>query len=107
MSTGINQRHILCKNNEFTLTWDLLEDNIAHEFLKSVCVETWSVHRYSVLKKMTIVINIYLALKAYLYPHANLLHHEPVLSTSVQVSLLICGTTQSLGYFKHDNSSNK
>lgn len=33
------------------LTWDLPEDNIAHEFLKSVGVETRSVHRYGVLEK--------------------------------------------------------
>lgn len=45
------------------LTWDLPEDNIAHEFLKSVCVETRSVHRYSVLQKRKRVLHGTLALK--------------------------------------------
>ena len=25
-------------------TWDLLEDYAAHELLKSLCIEAWSVH---------------------------------------------------------------
>lgn len=45
------------------LTWDLPEDNIAHEFLKSVCVETRSVHGYAVLQKRKRALHGSLALK--------------------------------------------
>ena len=32
------------------LTWDLLEDSVAHELLKALCVETWPVNRHCVLR---------------------------------------------------------
>lgn len=77
------------------LTWDLPEDNIAHEFLKSVCVESRSVYRYSVLQKMTRVLHVFLAQKR-IYVLTFLPHREPELSMSVQVSLLICETTPNI-----------
>lgn len=48
-----------CINSMAQLTWDLLEDNVAHEFLKAVGVETRPVHRYSVLKKRTKVTHVF------------------------------------------------